>query len=97
MPPPVREAHKRGRAVARRSCMTPATHVLLSLILRRSETVLKRASADDRNHPHDQSPVCEEGGNCHLQMATVMTGHSFRRYCFDQNVPPHRDLGRSSQ
>ncbi len=25
------------------------------------------------NHPHD-CPVCEEGGNCHLQDMTVMTG-----------------------
>jgi NADH-quinone oxidoreductase subunit G len=26
------------------------------------------------NHPHD-CPVCEEGGHCHLQDMTVMTGH----------------------
>ena len=31
------------------------------------------------NHPHD-CPVCEEGGECHLQDMTVMTGHSVRRY-----------------
>ena len=31
------------------------------------------------NHPHD-CPVCEEGGECHLQDMTVMTGHSMRRY-----------------
>ncbi|MDZ7669681.1 MAG: hypothetical protein U5Q16_09790 [Gammaproteobacteria bacterium] len=31
------------------------------------------------NHPHD-CPVCEEGGECHLQDMTVMTGHTFRRY-----------------
>jgi NADH-quinone oxidoreductase subunit G len=29
------------------------------------------------NHPHD-CPVCEEGGECHLQDMTVMTGHTFR-------------------
>ena len=31
------------------------------------------------SHPHD-CPVCEEGGECHLQDMTVMTGHSMRRY-----------------
>ncbi|MDZ7827426.1 MAG: NADH-quinone oxidoreductase subunit NuoG [Gammaproteobacteria bacterium] len=31
------------------------------------------------NHPHD-CPVCEEGGECHLQDMTVMTGHSMRVY-----------------
>ena len=31
------------------------------------------------NHPHD-CPVCEEGGECHLQDMTVMTGHSVRRF-----------------
>jgi NADH-quinone oxidoreductase subunit G len=31
------------------------------------------------NHPHD-CPVCEEGGECHLQDMTVMTGHDYRRY-----------------
>ena len=31
------------------------------------------------NHPHD-CPVCAEGGECHLQDMTVMTGHRDRRY-----------------
>ncbi len=31
------------------------------------------------NHPHD-CPVCEEGGECHLQDMTVMTGHTSRQY-----------------
>ncbi|MEE4384202.1 MAG: NADH-quinone oxidoreductase subunit NuoG, partial [Pseudomonadales bacterium] len=31
------------------------------------------------NHPHD-CPVCEEGGECHLQDMTEMTGHVVRRY-----------------
>jgi NADH-quinone oxidoreductase subunit G len=31
------------------------------------------------NHPHD-CPVCDEGGECHLQDMTVMTGHDYRRY-----------------
>jgi NADH-quinone oxidoreductase subunit G len=31
------------------------------------------------NHPHD-CPVCDEGGECHLQDMTVLTGHVKRRY-----------------
>ncbi|MEE4359922.1 MAG: NADH-quinone oxidoreductase subunit NuoG [Pseudomonadales bacterium] len=31
------------------------------------------------NHPHD-CPVCEEGGECHLQDMTEMSGHTSRRY-----------------
>ena len=31
------------------------------------------------NHPHD-CPICDEGGECHLQDMTVMTGHVYRRY-----------------
>jgi NADH-quinone oxidoreductase subunit G len=30
------------------------------------------------NHPHD-CPVCDEGGECHLQDMTVMTGHIYRK------------------
>ncbi len=35
------------------------------------------------NHPHD-CPICDEGGECHLQDMTVMTGHVYRRYRFDK-------------
>jgi len=31
------------------------------------------------NHPHD-CPVCDEGGECHLQDMTVMTGHNYREH-----------------
>jgi NADH-quinone oxidoreductase subunit G len=37
------------------------------------------------NHPHD-CPVCEEGGHCHLQDMTVMTGHDRRRYRFTKRT-----------
>jgi NADH-quinone oxidoreductase subunit G len=30
------------------------------------------------NHPHD-CPICDEGGECHLQDMIVMTGHVYRR------------------
>lgn len=44
------------------------------------------------NHPHD-CPVCEEGGNCHLQDMTVMTGHRERRYRYAKRTHRNQDLG----
>lgn len=44
------------------------------------------------NHPHD-CPVCEEGGECHLQDMTVMTGHSVRRYRDKKRTWENQDLG----
>ncbi|AFW01438.1 NADH-quinone oxidoreductase [Gluconobacter oxydans] len=44
------------------------------------------------NHPHD-CPVCEEGGECHLQDMTVMTGHHTRRYRFTKRTHRNQDLG----
>ncbi len=44
------------------------------------------------NHPHD-CPVCEEGGECHLQDMTVMTGHASRRYRGTKRTWENQDLG----
>jgi NADH-quinone oxidoreductase subunit G len=44
------------------------------------------------NHPHD-CPVCDEGGECHLQDMTVMTGHNYRRYRFGKRTHLNQDLG----
>ena len=44
------------------------------------------------NHPHD-CPVCEEGGECHLQDMTVMTGHTSRRYEGAKRTFRNQDLG----
>jgi len=43
-------------------------------------------------HPHD-CPVCEEGGHCHLQDMTVMTGHDRRRYRFRKRTHRNQYLG----
>ncbi len=43
-------------------------------------------------HPHD-CPVCDEGGECHLQDMTVMTGHNYRRYRFRKRTFRNQDLG----
>ena len=44
------------------------------------------------NHPHD-CPVCDEGGECHLQDMTVMTGHNYREYRFTKRTHRNQDLG----
>ena len=44
------------------------------------------------NHPHD-CPICDEGGECHLQDMTVMTGHNQRTYRFNKRTYRNQDLG----
>ncbi len=44
------------------------------------------------NHPHD-CPVCDEGGECHLQDMTVMTGHVYRNYRFSKRTYRNQYLG----
>jgi NADH-quinone oxidoreductase subunit G len=44
------------------------------------------------NHPHD-CPVCDEGGSCHLQDMTVMTGHDYRRYNYKKRTYKNQYLG----
>jgi NADH-quinone oxidoreductase subunit G len=43
-------------------------------------------------HPHD-CPVCDEGGECHLQDMTVMTGHTYRSYRFKKRTHRNQYLG----
>lgn len=44
------------------------------------------------NHPHD-CPVCDEGGQCHLQDMTLMTGHDYRRMRFPKRTFRNQYLG----
>ena len=44
------------------------------------------------NHPHD-CPVCEEGGECHLQDMTLMAGHTSRRYAGAKRTFRNQYLG----
>ena len=82
----------RGRIVM--GCMTQVTDgMLLSL----SDSRAKAFRADViealmTNHPHD-CPVCAEGGECHLQDMTVMSGHRDRRYNGLKNTHVNQDLG----
>src|SRR5688572_2579096 len=44
------------------------------------------------NHPHDCA-VCDEGGSCHLQDMTVMTGHTYRRFKYKKRTYRNQNLG----
>jgi NADH-quinone oxidoreductase subunit G len=44
------------------------------------------------NHPHDCA-VCDEGGSCHLQDMTVMTGHTYRRFHYLKRTYKNQYLG----
>ncbi len=73
------EKDDKGRIVM--ACMTPAAEgTRLSVCAPQAADF--RATVIEwlmLNHPHD-CPVCEEGGECHLQDMTVMAGHTSRRY-----------------
>ena len=83
---------KQGRLVM--SCMTPATDNTY-ISIGDDEARAFRESVIEwlmSNHPHD-CPVCEEGGHCHLQDMTVMSGHATRRYRFTKRTHTNQDLG----
>ncbi len=83
---------KAGRLVM--SCMTPVTEGTI-ISIEDEEAKKFRESVIEwlmTNHPHD-CPVCEEGGHCHLQDMTVMTGHSKRRYRFNKRTHHNQYLG----
>lgn len=83
---------KNGRLVM--SCMTPASdNTYISIADDEAkefrETIVSLLMT---NHPHD-CPVCEEGGHCHLQDMTVMTGHHNREYRFTKRTHQNQYLG----
>jgi NADH-quinone oxidoreductase subunit G len=76
------------------SCMTPSADGA-RVSIADPEAKQFRASVIEwlmTNHPHD-CPVCEEGGHCHLQDMTVMTGHASRRYRFTKRTHKNQYLG----
>ncbi len=76
------------------SCMTPAKDGT-RIDIEDEEARAFRSSVVEWlmiNHPHD-CPVCEEGGHCHLQDMTVMTGHDRRSYRFRKRTRHNQYLG----
>jgi NADH-quinone oxidoreductase subunit G len=83
---------KQGRLVM--ACMTPAAEGT-RISIKDPEAIAFRAGIIEgmmQNHPHD-CPVCDEGGECHLQDMTVMTGHDYRRYDFPKRTFRNQYLG----
>jgi NADH-quinone oxidoreductase subunit G len=68
---------QRGRQVM--ACMTSPRDGARYSIDKASRFRAQAIESLMTNHPHD-CPVCEEGGECHLQDMTVMSGHTYRRY-----------------
>ncbi len=86
------EADTRGRIVM--SCMTPVADGM-RLSIEDPEARAFRSGVTEWlmvNHPHD-CPICDEGGECHLQDMVVMTGHVYRRYRFSKRTHRNQDLG----
>lgn len=86
------EHDSRGRLTM--ACMTPvADGARISISAAHAQAF--RAAVIEwlmENHPHD-CPVCEEGGECHLQDMTVMTGHTTRRYRGSKRTWENQYLG----
>jgi NADH-quinone oxidoreductase subunit G len=86
------DADTRGRIVM--SCMTPVVDGM-KVSVEDPEAREFRGSITELlmvNHPHD-CPICDEGGECHLQDMTVMTGHTYRKYRFTKRTHRNQDLG----
>ena len=86
------ENDTRGRIVM--SCMTPAADGTRISIDDPEAKAFRAANIEwlMLNHPHD-CPVCDEGGECHLQDMTVMTGHTYRRTRFRKRTHRNQYLG----
>jgi NADH-quinone oxidoreductase subunit G len=86
------ESDARGRLAM--ACMTPIAEGL-RVSIEDPDARAFRAGVIEWlmvNHPHD-CPICDEGGECHLQDMTVMTGHVRRRYRFAKREHRSQDLG----
>jgi NADH-quinone oxidoreductase subunit G len=73
------DSDQHGRIVM--ACMTPVSDGLRLSVKDPEVTAFRQRVIEWLmvNHPHD-CPICDEGGECHLQDMTVMTGHAYRRY-----------------
>jgi NADH-quinone oxidoreductase subunit G len=83
---------KRGKIIM--SCMTLVTEGM-RISIDDPEAKEFRASVIEwlmLNHPHD-CPICDEGGECHLQDMTVMTEHAYRRTRFKKRTHRNQNLG----
>jgi NADH-quinone oxidoreductase subunit G len=83
---------KKGKIIM--SCMEPVTDGLIISTDDHEVKAFRSAVIESlmTNHPHD-CPICDEGGECHLQDMTVMTGHDYRRFVFRKRTYVNQYLG----
>ncbi len=86
------EKDTRGRIIM--ACMTPVSEGMRISINDPEARAFRKGIIEllMLNHPHD-CPVCDEGGECHLQDMTVMTGHAYRSYRFGKRTHRNQYLG----
>jgi NADH-quinone oxidoreductase subunit G len=86
------ERDTKGRLVM--ACMTPVVKDMRVSIEDREAGEFRAGIIQGlmQSHPHD-CPVCDEGGECHLQDMTVMTGHNYRSYSFPKRTFHNQYLG----
>jgi NADH-quinone oxidoreductase subunit G len=86
------EKDTKGRLVM--ACMTPVVKDMRISIADREAREFRAGVIQGlmQSHPHD-CPVCDEGGECHLQDMTVMTGHDYRGYSFPKRTFRNQYLG----
>jgi len=81
---------QRGRQVM--ACMTSPREGARYSIEKAAKFRAQAIESIMTSHPHD-CPVCEEGGECHLQDMTVMSGHTYRRYDGKKTTHNNQYLG----
>ncbi|MDO5650863.1 MAG: NADH-quinone oxidoreductase subunit NuoG [Moraxella sp.] len=88
------EDYKAGRGRLVMSCMVAPTNDMYISVDDQEAKDFRRRIVEYimTNHPHD-CPTCEEGGHCHLQDMTYMSGHRQRRYRFTKRTHHNQDLG----
>jgi NADH-quinone oxidoreductase subunit G len=86
------ENDTQGRIVM--SCMTPVTDGMRITLEDPGSKEFRGQVIESlmTNHPHD-CPICDEGGECHLQDMTVMSGHNYRDYRFKKRTFNNQYLG----
>jgi len=86
------ENDTRGRMIV--ACMTPVADGMRVSMQQPAEKEFREQiiAALMTHHPHD-CPVCAEGGECHLQDMTVMSGHHERHYKGKKTTFINQDLG----
>ncbi len=76
------------------ACMTPVQDGMRIALTAQQARQFRRDNIEllMTNHPH-YCPVCEEGGECHLQDMTLLTGHTMRRFRGQKRTHDNQYLG----